>query len=427
MESADSVITLVGQGLYMAIAAVVGLALARVLRTDNTLGCLIAGVLAGMLLPAINFDTGLRAHNIQALVFFVILPVLIFEAAWQIEPVVLKRWLGPVLLFSTVGVVLSAILIGLLTYYGIDRAEDFPWIAAFLTGVILAATDPVSVVNKLRTKHSGEDLITLVEGESLFNDAAAILLYSLTLGVALHTVMEGSASTGEALEGPGTVTLYFFATFFGGLAIGLVCGLLTAIVVLFLRSAGAALVVLLLAAFGSFYLAEHVVHVSGILAVMTCGIVARACLREQRETFLAHAAPTWEWLSLMFSALIFVIMGLVITWEMFSERWLAMIIAIAAAVGARALTIFLLAPLARFIGPPIPKEWRLLMGWGGLRGVVAVALVLSLPEDLPYWWTIQSMVFGVVLFSLLVQGTTCSWLLSKPEPSASDGAAKDRG
>lgn len=425
MESAENVITLVGQGLYMAVAAVVGLALARILRTDNTLGCLIAGVLAGMLLPAIDFDTGLRAHNMQALVFFVILPVLIFEAAWQIEPAVLKRWLGPVLLFSTVGVLLSAFLIGLLTYYGLDHAEGFPWIAAFLTGVILAATDPVSVVNKLRTGHSGEDLITLVEGESLFNDAAAIVLYSLTLGVALHTVMEGSIGTGEALEGAGAVTLYFLATFFGGLAVGLLCGLVTAIAVLFLRSAGASLVVLLLAAFGSFYLAEHVVHVSGILAVMTCGIVARACLREQRETYLAHAEPTWEWLNLMFSALIFVIMGLVITWEMFTERWLAMIIAIAAAVGARALTIFLLAPVARFIGPPIPKEWRLVMGWGGLRGVVAVALVLSLPVELPYWWTVQAMVFGVVLFSLLVQGTTCKWLLSKPQATANSESSKD--
>ncbi|GAA5523782.1 Na(+)/H(+) antiporter ApNhaP [Microbulbifer aestuariivivens] len=413
MESADSVIRLVGQGLYMAVAAVAGLALARVLRTDNTLGCLLAGVLAGMLLPVMDFDTGLRTQNLQALVFFVILPVLIFEAAWQIEPAILKRWLGPVLLFSTIGVALSAILIGLLTYYGSDYHRGIPWIAALLTGVILAATDPVSVVCKLRAEAAGEDLITLVEGESLFNDAAAILLYSLTLGVALQLVLAGGAGSGEA-PGVGAVTVFFLATFFGGVAVGLLCGLVTAIAVLLLRSAGAALLVLLLAAFGSFYLAEHVVHVSGILSVITCAIVARICLREQQSSFLVHAAPTWQWLSLIFSALIFVIMGLLITWEMFTQLWLAMIVAIAAAVGARALTIFMLAPLARFIGPPIPKEWRLVMGWGGLRGVVAVALALSLPTELPYWWTIQSMVFGVVLFSLLVQGTTCSWLLGKP-------------
>ncbi|MFC6632273.1 cation:proton antiporter [Microbulbifer taiwanensis] len=409
----EGVTTLVGQGLYMAVAAVVGLALARILRTDNTLGCLIAGVLAGMLLPVLDYDTGLRAENLHQLVFFVILPVLIFEAAWQIEPRLLKRWLGPICLFSTLGVVVCALIIALLSYFGISHPTGFPWIAALLTGAILAATDPVSVVSRLRQGDTGEDLLTLVEGESLFNDAAAVVLFTLVLGVASHSVMEGGAETGEPLIGAGNVALYFAVTFFGGVATGLLCGLVTAIVVLFLRSAGAGLMTLVLAAFGSFYLAEHVVHVSGIMSVMTCAIVARACLREQSETYLAHAEPTWDWLGLLFTALIFVIMGLTITFEMFRHQWLAMLIAIVAAVGARAMAIFLMAPLAHFVGPPIPKAWRLIMGWGGLRGVIAVALVLSLPTELPYWWTVQSMVFGVVLFSLLVQGISSSWLIRK--------------
>ncbi|SHE87731.1 monovalent cation:H+ antiporter, CPA1 family [Microbulbifer donghaiensis] len=409
----EGVTTLVGQGLYMATAAVVGLGLARVLRTDNTLGCLIAGVLAGMLLPVLDYDTGLRAENIHQLVFFVILPVLIFESAWQIEPSVLKRWLGPVLLFATVGVVICALLIALLTYYGINHPTGFPWMAALLTGAILSATDPVAVVAKMRQSDTNQDLLTLVEGESLFNDAAAIVFFSLVLGVASHTVMEGGASTGEPLQGAGTVATYFAVTLFGGIAVGLLCGLLTAIVALFLRSAGAALMTLVLAAFGSFYLAEHVVHVSGIISVMVCAIVARACLREQSETYLVHAEPTWEWLGMLFSALIFVIMGLTITFEMFTHQYLAMLVAIAAATGARALSVFMMAPMSRFVGPPIPKSWRLVLGWGGLRGVIAVALVLSLPVELPYWWTVQSMVFGVVLFSLLVQGTSSAWLIKK--------------
>lgn len=411
----ETVTTLVGQGLYMAVAAVVGLALARVLRTDNTLGCLIAGVLAGVLLPVIDYDTGLRADNLHQLVFFVILPVLIFDAAWQIEPRALKRWLGPILLFSTLGVVICALIIALITYYGIDHPTGFPWAAALLTGAILAATDPVAVVTRLRQGAADDELLTLVEGESLFNDAAAIVLFTLVLGVAGHSVMEGGISTGEPLSGAGNIALYFVVILAGGAAVGLLCGLITAIVVLFLRSAGAALMTLVLAAFGTFYLAEHVVHVSGIVAVVICAVVARACLAEQRETYLAHAAPTWEWLGLLFSALVFVIMGLTITFGMFSDQWLAMLIAIAAAIGARALSIFLMAPLARFVGPPIPKDWRLLLGWGGLRGVIAVALVLSLPSELPYWWTVQSMVYGVVLFSLLVQGTSSAWLIRKME------------
>ncbi|MEW5251081.1 cation:proton antiporter [Microbulbifer sp. 2201CG32-9] len=408
----DGVTTLVGQGLYMAMAAVTGLMLARMLRIDNTLGCLIAGVVAGILLPVIEFDTGIRADNLHQLVFFVILPVLIFEAAWRIEPKLLKRWMGPILLLSTLGVAICALLTAVLIYYGI-RHPGFPWIAALLTGTILAATDPVAVINKLRQTRADKELLTVVEGESLFNDAASIVLFSLVLGAAMHTVVEGAEVTGVPLFGMADMSLYFTVIFFGGLALGLLCGLLTAIVVLFLGSAGAALATLVLSAFGTFYLAEHVVHVSGILAVMVCAVVTRICLREQEDTFLADVGPTWEWLGLLFSALIFVIMGLVITPGMFTSQWLAMLIAIMAAVGARALAIFLVAPLCRFVGPPLLKPWRLVLSWGGVRGVIALALVLSLPTELPYWYTIQAMVFGVVLFSLLVQGTSTRFLINR--------------
>ncbi|MCQ3829458.1 sodium:proton antiporter [Microbulbifer elongatus] len=409
----EGVTTLVGQGLYMAVAAVAGLGIARTLKRDDTLGCLIAGVLAGILLPVLDYDTGLRAENLHQLVFFVVLPVLIFQSAWKIDPDILFRWLGPILLLATLGVLICCLITALLVYYGIHHPSGFPWLAALLTGAILAATDPVSVVARLRQSHANEELLTLVEGESLFNDAVAIVLFAFALGIASHSAMEGSVATGEAIHGAGTFALYFAAVFFGGLAVGSLCGLITAIVILFLGSAGAALMVLVLAAFGSFYLAEHVVGVSGILSVMICAIVTRACLREQQDTYLAHAAPTWEWLGLFFNALIFVIMGLVITFEMFTHQWLAMIIAIVAAIGARALAVFLVAPFARFVGPPIPNSWRLMLSWGGLRGVIAVALVLSLPTELPYWWTVQSMVFGVVLFSLLVQGTTSTRLIKK--------------
>ncbi|WP_444944684.1 cation:proton antiporter [Microbulbifer sp. ZKSA006] len=410
----SNVVTVVGQGLYLAAAAVIGLGIARVLRIDNTISCLIAGVLAALLLPIFNYDTGLRAASLRDLVFFVILPVLIFESAWELEPKRLKRWVGPILLFSTLGLVICATIIAAITYYGVGHSEGFPWVAAMLTGAILAATDPVSVVNKLRQEKTNEDLLTLVDGESLFNDASAVVLYSLVLGVATYGVVENAplgikASSLDAIS----VTLYFCKVFFGGIAVGFVFGVATTLIILFLRSPSAALMTLVISAFGSFYLAESVLHVSGIISVMICAIVARACLSKQNSTYLVNAGPTWEWMGLFFTAIIFVIMGLVITFEMFSHQWLSMVIAAIAALGARALSVFLVAPLTRFVGPPIPKSWGLLMSWGGLRGVIAVALVLSLPVELPYWWTIQSMVFGVVLFSLLVQGTTSGRLIHK--------------
>ncbi|WP_226647899.1 cation:proton antiporter [Microbulbifer variabilis] len=412
----NEVVTIVGQALFLAVIAVVGLGFSRILKIDNALGCLLAGILAAFLLPVIDYDIGLRATSLRELVFFVILPVLIFESAWQLDPRILKRWIGPILLFSTLGLVICAFLIAAITYYGIGHSEGFPWIAALLTGSILAATDPISVVSKLRQEKTGEDLLALVEGESLFNDAAAVVLYSLVLGLATYSIVQAS---GAGIEAPslsvGSVVLYFCMIFFGGITVGLILGLLTTLLILFLRTPSAALMTLVVVAFGSFYLAENIMHVSGIICVMTCAIVARACLRKQRKTYLIDAEPTWEWLGLLFTSIIFVVMGLVITLDMFTHQWLAILIATAAALGARAFSVVLVAPLTRFVGPPISKPWRLLMSWGGLRGVIAVALVLSLPVELPYWWTIQSMVFGVVLFSLLVQGTTSGRLIRKLE------------
>ena len=106
-------------------------------------------------------------------------------------------------------------------------------------------------------------------------------------------------------------------------------------------------------------------------------------------------------------------MGLVVTVSMFEQQWLAMIIAIAATLVARVVTVKGVSFMSAGIGHPIPSGWQILLIWGGLRGAIAIALVLSLPTSLPYWWVIQSMVFGVVIFSLLVQGTTNKYLIGK--------------
>jgi CPA1 family monovalent cation:H+ antiporter len=314
---------------------------------------------------------------------------------------------------ATLGVVICASVTAALIYFGASDPQKIPWQAALLTGTILAATNPGALIARLREQRGDEDLLTLVRGESLFNDVAVIVLFGLVMGALGHGAFEGGTFSGEPLEELGTIALYAAANIFGGLALGLLCGLLTVIVVRLLGSAGPASVALMLAALGSYYLAEHLLYISGIVAVLVCALVARACLREQRETFLAHVSPTWEWLGLLFRALIFVIMGLMISPMLIGEYWLAVLIAIAVAVGGRALSIFVTGPLAGFVGPPVPREWRLLLGWGGLRGVVAVALALSLPADLPYWKAVQSMVFGVVLFSLLVQGISSRWLIRK--------------
>ncbi len=380
----------------------VGLLINKILRIELTLACLAVGFCAGLGLDFIDFDTGIRAHNLREIVFFIILPVLIFEAAWHLKPAILKTWLLPILLLATAGVLISAFVTAGLVYLGIGHAEGFPWIAALLTGAILAATDPIAVMSQLRSSNAPEDLTTLFEGESLFNDASAIVLFMII--VAIATGSENSE---------GSYTQYFAMVFVGGIVVGVVSGLITSALTLFLASPITSRFVLVFSAFTSFYLAEHVFHVSGIMAVVMAAIVTKYSLKEVEDHIAHGVSETWEWLGLFLNNLLFVVMGLVTTIAMFQEQWLAMLIGIAATLIARVITVVGVSKLSGWMGKPIPGGWQILLVWGGLRGAIAIALALSLPTSLPYWWTIQSMVFGVVTFSLLIQGTTNGRLVRK--------------
>ena len=395
-------VEIIGQILALGGLTLVGLLVNKFLRLELTLACLLVGFLAGLSLVYVDFDTGIRADNLQQIVFFIILPVLIFEAAWHLKPALLKKWLLPILLLATVGVLISTFITGGLLYVGVGHPQGFPWIAALLTGAILAATDPVAVISQLRSAKAPDDLTTLFEGESLFNDASVIVLFMIVIGIATQM--------GEA---QGSYFGFFSLVFFGGMVFGLIAGLVTSALVLLIGSSVASRFILVFSAFAIFYIGEHILHVSGIMAVMISAIVVKFSLKEVEDTVAFAIAETWEWLGLFLTNVLFVIMGLVITVSMFKEQWLAMLIAIVAVLVARVIAVKVSCAISSLLGKPVSSNWQILLMWGGLRGAIAIALVLSLPTSLPYWWTIQSMVFGVVVFSVLVQGTTNKILIGK--------------
>lgn len=392
----------VGQVLLIVAMAICGLILNRLLKIDNSLGCLLIGVGAGWLVPLLGIDTGIRASNLQSLVFYVMLPILIFEATWHIDPSNLRRWLKPILLLSSVGVLLSTLFSATFIFYGINHS-GFPWAAALICGVILATTDTTIIVEKLKKQKGTNDLITLIKGESLFGDSTIIVLFSLIIAIATRSTWAHELSIGA----------FFITTFIGGLVLGGIIGLVAAILTLLLASHSTTRIVLLFVALGSFYLANNVFEVSGIMSVMGTAIVARICLNEKEHSFLLGADGNWHWLALLISSVLFVLMGLVITPEMFSHQWLAILIGIAAALISRCITIFLCSLASRPFSHAIQKNWQAILIWGDFRGAVAIALVLSLPTSLSYWWTIQSIVFGVVAFNLLVQAPTAHMLIRK--------------
>lgn len=377
--------------------------LARKIHLPFTALLVLTGFVASELLVMAGIDTGIRAENFHDLIFFVFLPVLVFEAAYNINARLLWQNLLPILFLAIPLMLLSTVLTAVLVYFAIGHPAGFPWIAALLTGALLSATDPVAVVSLLRQMGVPERLAILMEGESLFNDAVAIVVFSVFLAIA--TGSGGSMPVTDA-------TLEFLRVFFGGIATGLVTGAVFSLLMKLVDETIIKALASVISAYLAFIVAESVLHVSGVMSVLVTGLILgyRTGSTDRHSHF---EQELWEFNAYVANALVFLFMGITVTLGMFEERWLAMLIGVAGVLLARTLGIFTCVPLLNRVAPiePIGYPFQLVMLWGGLRGAVTLALALSLPTSLDYWWTIQSIAFGVVLFTLFVQATTTAPLL----------------
>jgi CPA1 family monovalent cation:H+ antiporter len=191
--------------------------LARKIHLPFTATLVIAGFAASELLVYYGFDTGIRAEGFHDLIFFVFLPILIFESAYNINARILCKNLLPILVLAIPLMLLSTLITAALVYYGIGHPDGFPWIAALITGALLSATDPVAVVAMFKQMGVPPRLAILVEGESLFNDAAAIVVFGVFIAIA--TGSDGPMTFADALW-------HFIRVFFGGILAGSITGLL---------------------------------------------------------------------------------------------------------------------------------------------------------------------------------------------------------
>jgi len=379
--------------------------LARYIRIPFTAILVVTGFIASELLVRTGIDTGIHAENFHDLIFFVFLPVLIFESAFSINARLLWKNLFPILFLAIPLMLLSTLITAVLIYYAIGHPAGFPWIAALLTGALLSATDPVAVVALLRQMGVSERLAILMEGESLFNDATAIVIFGVFLAMA--TNMDNPVSVPDA-------ALHFLRVFFGGILVGAGTGLLFTGLVKLLNEIVIKAVATVISAYLAFIIAESLLHVSGVMAVLVTGLIlghkSQSFVKDSDSGFVQEL---WEFNSYVANALVFLLMGVTVTLGMFEERWLAMLIGIAGVLIARAAGIFTCVPLLNRVTPiePIDRPSQVILFWGGLRGAVTLALALSLPTSLEYWWTIQSIAFGVVLFTLFVQATSTAPVL----------------
>lgn len=400
MDASQVVATL----FLILINSCIAILLARLSKLPVTLCVLIMGMISAAIVPLSGFDTGIRAENFQTLILYALIPILVFEAALSLNFKILKPILATVIFASTAGIIISMLIAATILYYTIGHSVGFPWIAALIAGLVISATDPVAVVSQLKDANAPKKLATLIEGESLFNDASAIVLFGIFLAMAtsgkISTISAGSLMLGKVL--------------IGGILVGVIFAALGTLLVRLIRfHSQSKILISLTLAYGSFFVAEHLLHVSGVIAVLVAALMSKKAFSKHQE-IEKELQHNWESLGFIANVIVFYLMGLVVTFSMFAEQWLAMLFGIVAAFTSRLISSYISVAIGKSIfRDQIEWNYAPVMIWGGLRGVITLALVLSLPTELEYWWTIQSIGFGVVLFTLVVQSTTNPILVKK--------------
>jgi CPA1 family monovalent cation:H+ antiporter len=367
----------------------------------------LTGFLGSELLLLLDQDTGVRHQSFHDLIFYVFLPLLVFEAAFKIDALMLRRNLFVILLLSIPVLLLATTITATLVYLGIGHPEGFPWIAAFLTGAVLSATDASPITVRFSQLGVPRRLRILMDGEDLFNDATAIVTFSIFLYIAMHPAEQITFSD---------AAVAFLAVFFGGIFIGLLVGLGFLLVSRLFDDSIQQALVSLVSAYTAFLLANEVLQVSGVMAVLVTGLIMGRVIHNDFQDERGSFVDTfWSFNVYVAEALVFLLMGVTVSLNMFEERWLAMLIGIVAILVARAVGVFGTTPLINLLPwvERVPRDFQKVLFLGSLRGAVVLALSLSLPVDLPYWWTIQSIAFGVVIFSLFVQAPMIGPLLRR--------------
>jgi len=379
-------------GFLLFVSALVAM-LSRRLRLPYTVGLVLAGM--GLYFAHIS----IKWHLSKELIFSVFLPPLVFEAALFIQWEEFKKDLPVVGLLATAGVLLAAAVTSVGMYYGLS----WDWGSAIVFGVLIAATDPVSVIATFKQARVPARLRLLIEAESLLNDGTAAVAF-----VAVLAILGGEPQDLGSIAGNLVVTTV------GGFMIG---GVVAICLMLLAGRTPDYLVEITfttLAAYGSFFMAEHF-HLSGVLATLTAGLVVGIFRSSDLITRAGRQAlePFWEYAAFVANSLIFLLIGAQEAQQHFDHLWTPVVLAIVLVTLGRAVAIY---PLCAVFGRSrlrVARRHQHVLFWGGLRGALALALALALPAQLPRHDDVVTLTFAVVAFSVFIQGLTITPLLRR--------------
>ena len=379
--------------LIVAIAVAI---IARPLRLPDTVALVVAGLGIGAVADPLGFAKELEVP--PELVLLVLLPGLVFEAAYRLRIPDLRRWFGALVLLAIPGVLISAFVVAVILSVGTGLSLSL----AFVVGAMVSATDPAAVVATFKRLPVSRSLATMVDGESLLNDGTGLVLFAIAI-----------RAVSEPVTGVQAVVAFVVAIG-ASIAIGLVVGAIAARIMSLVDDHLIELTISVVVAYGAYLVAETF-HFSGVLATVTAAIV----LGNVGPGRVLSAAGTdaidtvWEFLAYLLTAVVFLLVGLAIPpAELIGAIGPIGLGIVAILIGRAIVTYGLLGGASRIRGLPgfggaIPRPWLDVVFWSGLRGAVAVAMALALPP------TSRS----AHCSSRSCSGSCCSPYSSKPPPS----------
>ena len=387
--------------LALFVAFLVALPLVVIVAGRLRLPYTVVLVVVGLVAAALPIHDSIQVS--PSLAVTLLLPGLVFEAAYRLDGDELRRTFGSVALLAVPGVLITAAVVAVV----LNAATGLPLNEAFVVGAIVSATDPVAVVSTMRRLSAPKRLITLVDAESLFNDGTAALVFVVAIG-ALGTEPPSLAED----------VVQFAVGLVGSVLIGAFSGFLISRLLRATNDHLIELTLTFLAAYGT-YLVADLFHQSGIIASVVAGIVLGTFVRREGLSRRSEEAidVVWEFLAFVLTGAAFLLIGLAIPMDALASAAVPIAWGVGAVLVGRAIVVYgLLGGAARVeqragLGPALPLSWLHVMNWTGLRGAVATVLALSIPEGTPDRGLLQGTVFGIVLFTLIVQGTTAERLV----------------
>jgi CPA1 family monovalent cation:H+ antiporter len=386
--------TLAPIGILLMVACIIAM-LTRRLGLPYIVGLVVAGFLIALLPNSPDLPLS------RELVFNILLPPLVFEAALQLDWRRFRAELPLTLTIAFLGVGIAAAVVAM----GMHWLVGWSWIGAALFGVLIAATDPVSVIASFREVGAQPRVSMVVEAESLLNDGVA------AVGFAVLSAIAAGASAGAT-----NVIPAFLWTLGGGLAIGLAVS--GAILLIVGRTDDPLVEITLttIAAYASFLLGERF-HASGIISALAAGLlIGSAGTRFLSRSGQDRVHWAWEYFAFLANSFVFILIGMSVANQPLHRLGsAAAAVAILLVLAGRGLSVYPLATLFRWSRWRINASFQHTLFWGGLRGALALALALAVPVTVVERDAIILTAFVVVAFSILVQGLTMPWLIKRLE------------